>query len=115
MDNLTNSLATQTAMKMKQEAQQLARQKEMFLSRSKVGRDFDKELKNAANGFEELFVHKMLSSMREATTKAGLLSGGRGEEVFQDMLDQEYAKEITRSKALGMSDVIYRQTKDSLK
>ena len=48
----------------------------------------NEELKKACDGFEELFVHKMLQVMRQSTEKSGLISGGRGEEIFQDMLDR---------------------------
>lgn len=72
---------------------------------------YNKDLKKAADGFEELFLHKMLRVMRESGPKANLVFGGRGEEIFQDMLDENYAKIITRSRAFGLSDVIYNQNK----
>ena len=71
----------------------------------------DKKLKEAADGFEELFVHKMLQVMRNSSSKNSLVNGGRGEEIFQDMLDEQYSKIITRSKALGLSKVIYDSAK----
>lgn len=74
---------------------------------------YNKRLKSACDGFEEIFVHKMIQVMRSTTDKDTLLYGGRGEEIFQDMLDENYAKLITESKALGLSDLIYEQTKKS--
>ena len=71
----------------------------------------NKELKKACDGFEEIFVHKLLQVMRNTTNKDSLLNGGRGEEIFQDMLDENYAKLITQSKALGLSNVIFEHTK----
>jgi len=72
---------------------------------------FNKELKQACNGFEELFVHKMIQVMRESNQTGHLLHGGRGEEIFQDMLDQQYSKEFTKSGGIGLGDMIYQNTK----
>ena len=72
---------------------------------------FNKELKEAADGFEELFVHKLLQIMRSTVPKENLLSGGRGEEIFQDMLDENYAKIITKNGSFGLSKMIFEQTK----
>lgn len=70
-----------------------------------------KELKAACDGFEEIFVHKMLQVMREAGPKSGFISGGRGEEIFQDMLDENYAKLISQSDRLGLSRMIFEHSK----
>ncbi len=72
---------------------------------------YNRDLKKATDGFEELFVHKMLQVMRKSVPKTNLLFGGRGEEIFQDMLDENYSKIITKSKAFGLSRVIYEQNK----
>ena len=73
--------------------------------------EYNKRLKEACDGFEEIFVHKLIQVMRSSTEKESLLSGGRGEEIFQDMLDENYASLITKSRALGLSDLIFEQTK----
>ncbi|PCI29780.1 MAG: hypothetical protein COB67_03275 [SAR324 cluster bacterium] len=75
-------------------------------------KQFNQKLKKASDGFEEVFVHKLLQVMRSSTEKSGLLSGGRGEEIFRDMLDQNYSKIITKSGALGLSKVIYENAKE---
>ena len=72
---------------------------------------YNRDLKKATDGFEELFVHKMLQVMRKSVPKTNLLDGGRGEEIFQDMLDENYSKIITKSQAFGLSRVIYQQNK----
>ncbi len=72
---------------------------------------FNKELKEASDGFEEIFVHKLLQIMRSSVPKEGLMSGGRGEEIFQDMLDENYAKIITKNGSFGLSKMIFEQTK----
>ena len=72
---------------------------------------YNRKLRDACDGFEEIFVHKMLQVMRETTEKSDFLSGGRGEEIFQDMLDENYAKLISKSRTLGLGDMIYEHTK----
>lgn len=72
---------------------------------------FDAELQKAADGFEEIFVHNLLKSMRANVFKSGFLDGGPGEEIFQDMLDGEYAKIVVSSKALGLADMIAKNAK----
>ena len=90
------------------------------LAKSRVGdkneaqkNQFNKELKVACDGFEEIFTKKMLQSMRDNGFKSDLLKGGRGEEIFQDMLDENYSKLITQTRSLGLSDWIYENTKKS--
>ena len=90
---------------------QLARLAKMNNLNEAEAAKFNRELKTASDGFEELFVHKMLQTMRSNTMKSEFISGGRGEEVFQDMLDENYAKIITKTEALGLSKVIYEHTK----
>jgi Rod binding domain-containing protein len=72
---------------------------------------YNRDLKKATDGFEELFVHKMLQVMRKSVPKTNLLDGGRGEEIFQDMLDENYSKIITKSQAFGLSRVLYEENK----
>ena len=72
---------------------------------------YNAKLRNACDGFEEIFVHKMIQVMRGSADKDPLISGGRGEEIFQDMLDENYAKLMTQNRSLGLSDLIYEQTK----
>lgn len=72
---------------------------------------YNKKLKQACDGFEEIFVHKLLQVMRKSSDKDTLLNGGRGEEIFQDMLDENYAKIITQSRSLGLSNMIFEHTK----
>ncbi|MBU2510916.1 rod-binding protein [bacterium] len=74
---------------------------------------YNKKLRDACDGFEEIFVHKLIQVMRSSSDKETLLTGGRGEEIFQDMLDENYAKLISQNRALGLSDLIYEQTKKS--
>jgi flagellar protein FlgJ len=52
-------------------------------------------IRKSTDAFESLMVSMMLKEMRKAIPKSGFLSGGQGEEMFQDMLDNEYARRIS--------------------
>lgn len=65
-----------------------------------------KKLREAATEFESILVHQLLKVMRNSIQKSGLLGGGTGESVFQDMLDDRYALEITKSARFGLADRI---------
>ena len=81
------------------------------LKGSENAKQYNQKLRAAADGFEELFVHQLLQVMRESVPKTNLLDGGRGEEIFQDMLDEEYAKIITENRAFGLSNIIFEANK----
>ena len=54
--------------------------------------DKTSELYKACVDFESLFIKQMLDVMRKSVKKEGLLDGGMSEEIFTDMLYDEYAK-----------------------
>ena len=65
--------------------------------------------KKVAREFESLMVNEMLKSMRTTTGKDTVLSGGRGEEIFSSLLDQEYAQTIAGQGTLGLAKFIEQQ------
>lgn len=77
----------------------------------KPGQD-DEKLKAACQEMESIFVYEMLKQMRAAIPKGGLIPEGTGENIYRDMLDEEYSKIIAKSKdSLGLSDLLYQQLK----
>lgn len=73
----------------------------------------DQKLRESAREFEAIFIQQMLKRMRSTVQKSGLISGGRAEEIFQEMLDEKYADNIGRSARLSLADLIYRELKNS--
>lgn len=65
--------------------------------------------KKVAREFEAMFVGMMLKSMRETVGKDKLTGGGHGEEVYQSLLDQEYAKGVVESGGVGLARMIEKQ------
>lgn len=71
--------------------------------------DQDK-LKEVCRDFESIFVKQMLDSMRKTVHKGGMMGeGGMAEEVFEDMLYEEYAKNMTKTARFGIADSLYRE------
>ncbi len=69
----------------------------------------EQKLIDATIDFETLFIKQMLNSMRKTVSKSGLLDGGQGQEIFEDMLYDEYSKKIAQTARLGISEMMYRQ------
>jgi flagellar protein FlgJ len=68
-----------------------------------------KELMNACKQFETYFVHQLLKEMRSTIQPGGLVEKSRGEEIFEDMLDEEYAKNASEAGGIGLADMLYKQ------
>jgi len=65
-------------------------------------------LEKATEEFETLFMEQMLKSMRSTIKdEDGLIKKGKGEELFSEMLDKEYAKMASQGdNGLGLKDVL---------
>ena len=69
----------------------------------------NKELMAAARQFESLFIQQMLQGMRDTVPESDLIDGGLAEEIYEGMLDQEYAEKMAESGNMGLADKIYEQ------
>lgn len=69
------------------------------------------KLLNAAQEFESFFTYMLLKEMRKTVMETPLFHGGRAEEIFRDMLDEEVGKEMARTpgQGLGIADILYQQ------
>ncbi len=68
-----------------------------------------KRLKEVSQDFEALMINQMLKEMRKTVNKSELINGGVAEEIFEDMLYDEYAKEFSKTKSFGLAETIYNQ------
>ena len=63
------------------------------------------QAKEKLDEYAAFFVHQMMQAMRATIHPSGLVSGGRGEQVFQGELDLQFssqmAKSLRFSKAFG--------------
>lgn len=72
-----------------------------------------KQLKKISQDFEAMFTGLMLKSMRATVPEDTLTGGGKAEETFRSMLDQEYA--AAASKRGGSGSIAAMVEKELLK
>jgi flagellar protein FlgJ len=71
----------------------------------------DKEaLRAAARQFESLMTAQMLKAMRQTrfTTDSDPLSGGQGQKLYQDLLDQQWAAQVSKGRGMGFAEMIVK-------
>ena len=71
----------------------------------------DKKLKEACQGFEEMFLNLVYSKMRETVPDDPLFGNSNGEKIMQSMLDSELTKQMAKAGGVGMADMVYKQIK----
>jgi Rod binding domain-containing protein len=69
----------------------------------------DDKLYSVCVEFESLFIKQMLNSMRKTVEKGEMLHGGYAEEIFEDMLYDEYSVLMAKSSGFGVAEMAYRQ------
>ncbi len=81
------------------------------LNPSQVRSTVDKssDLYKVCLDFEALFIKQMLNVMRKTVDKQGILDGGMSEDIFEDMLYDEYAKKMAQTAQFGLAETMYLQ------
>ena len=75
----------------------------------------EKELKEACEGFEAIFLNTMIKSMRKSLPGNALFMDSHGMDMYKSMYDQYLADELSQSRtSLGVKEFLYNQLKDSL-
>ncbi len=70
----------------------------------------DKKLMDVCIEMESLFVYQMLKEMRKTVHKENdLLHGGMAQEIFEDMLYNEYALQMSKTAHFGLAKTLYEQ------
>lgn len=67
-----------------------------------------RELRQAAEEFEAMFLNQYLQQARKSQLADGLLASSAGN-TFRGMLDQEYARTASSGMSLGIADALYSQ------
>ncbi|HSV93882.1 MAG TPA: rod-binding protein [Desulfobacterales bacterium] len=71
--------------------------------------DKTSELYKVCLDFEAIFIKQMLNVMRKTVEKNGLLDGGMSEDIFEDMLYDEYAQKMAQTAQFGLAETMYLQ------
>ncbi|RKD21959.1 flagellar protein FlgJ [Caminicella sporogenes DSM 14501] len=88
----------------KQNTQQF---KEM-LEKAKQNNDTE-ALKSACKQFEAIFVNMLLKNMRKTVVEGGFIKKSHAREIFEGMLDEEIAKEVSKGQGIGLAKIMYEQ------
>ncbi len=67
------------------------------------------QLRKKCQDFEAIMVQAMLKSMRDSVPDGGLLPKGNDQQIFQDLMDQNVAVEMSRKQGMGIADALFRQ------
>ncbi len=59
--------------------------------------------------FEAIFIKQMLDVMRKTVKKSDFFHGGFTEDIFEDMLYDDYAKKMADNGHFGLSEMLYKQ------
>jgi Rod binding domain-containing protein len=73
------------------------------------GKTVDKKLMNVCIEMESIFVARMLKEMKKTVPKGEMLHGGYAEEMFEDMLYDEYSMSVSKTSNLGLAKMLYSQ------
>jgi len=60
---------------------------------------------------ETFLVKNLLTSMRNTVQKSGLVEEGFAGKMYEDMLYDEYAKDLTKNAGFGLAEQAYNQLK----
>ena len=71
----------------------------------------DDKLREACSEFESIFLHHLIRSMRDAGPKSDLLDSGFASNLYQDMLDEQFARDGAKTNSFGLGDLLYYQLK----
>ncbi|HOJ49410.1 MAG TPA: rod-binding protein [Spirochaetota bacterium] len=85
-------------------------------SDKKINEDY--KLKEVCSEFESIFVNQIFKQMRTSLKSINpkpLMDGGFAEDVFKDMLYEEYSKLASKYNSIGIADIVYNYLKGNIK
>ncbi len=74
----------------------------------------DQQLKEACQEFEAYFVQQLFKEMRKTVPDGGLFEASNEGKIYEDMLDEEYSKSISKSNGAGIANALYQQLSPKL-
>jgi flagellar protein FlgJ len=80
-----------------------------------VAKNDAKQLRQACQEFEGIFLNMMYKEMKASVQKSGLIPEDSGQQVFEDMLDDQLTKDASQGKGMGLADMLYKQLSKQLK
>ena len=68
-----------------------------------------KEIKKVAQDFEAMYLSLMLKSMRQTVAEDKVTGGGKAEETYRFLLDQEYTNAAAKRGGVGIAKMIEKE------
>lgn len=78
------------------------------LEKAKENND-PKALKSVCKNFEAIFVNMLLKNMRNTVVDGGLIEKSHAREIFEGMLDEKIAEEVSKGQGIGIAKLMYEQ------
>ncbi len=72
-------------------------------------KDTPENLKKVSQEFESFLIYYMMKEMRKTVPQTSLLNGGRAEEIFQGMLDEQLSLQMSKAGGIGLAPMLYQQ------
>jgi len=82
---------------------------ERIPSSSKTQVDKESKLYQLCLELETFLVKNLITGMRNTVQKSGLIDEGFAGKIYEDMLYDEYAKDLTKNANFGLAEMAYRQ------
>ena len=73
-----------------------------------------KKLKKSCQDFEAIFVQSLFKAMRKTVPEGELFKNDNAVDMFQEMIDQEIATNVSRKQSIGLAEQMYRQIEQRL-
>lgn len=69
----------------------------------------EQELRKAVQAFESYFIHQILKQARASIPSAGLIPESNAKGIYEDMLDEARAEEMTKVGGFGLTEALMKQ------
>jgi len=73
-----------------------------------------KKLYAACQDMEAVFLGILFQTMRKSIPQGGIIKQSFGEDVYQSMLYDEYAKQVSQTDSLGIAQMLFSQLSKQL-
>ncbi len=69
----------------------------------------NRQAKKACSEFEALFINMMLKELRATVNKSGFMDGGKAEELYTGLMDNQISRDLADQGGIGLAEMLYRQ------
>lgn len=75
----------------------------------------EQQLKQACEGFESIFLHTVLKSMRSSLPGDAVFNESNGSNIYKSMYDQYLSEDLSKGNtSIGLKEFLFQQLKDTV-